>query len=430
MIVNSGYTQILNTYSTLNSPIPDNTVRAVCIEPGGTKWFGTNNGLVRYDGSEWLVFSKTDETQTLADNQISDIAFEHGGYGPEIWIGTENGLTILDVDSTDGYTFATPYRTDNRPLLGNSIQAVKVDSQHVKWIATDRGVSVFDGTNWNGLTKENGFLEENDVTCIGIDNECDSLWRYFGTRSKGVSRIYISDLDGITAASHYNTEWTFMLSDSIRDIYVVNESKHWIGSNRGVAEHDTTLTKERWTIHTTGSGLVNDRILSIAQDLRGWMWFGTEGGLSGWDGTVYSNYTTAEGMSGNAVYDIAVDVDGSLWLGTDNGITHFNPPPSTVNRAVSGQNAGSHCLYQNHPNPFNPITMIRYDLTEKAQVTITIRDISGRLIALLMNDIQEAGLHKITWDATPYPSGIYLAGFQVNGPSGQFSSCQRMVYIK
>ena len=429
LIIDNGLTQILNIYNTDNSPLPSNTIRTVCIEPEGIKWFGTDEGLVRYDGSEWLVFTKTDETHTLADNMINDIAFEHGSDGPEIWVGTENGLTVLDVNGMDGYTFATPYRMDNRPLLSNKIQAVEVDSQHVKWIATDRGVSVFNGENWNELTRENGFLKENDVTCIGIDNECDSLWRYFGTRSKGISRIYIDNVDGITAASAYVKQWTGMLSDSIKDIYVVNESKHWIAFAGGVAEHDTTLTKERWTVHTSAEGMVDDRTLTIEQDQDGSMWFGTEGGLSGWNGAVYTNLTTAEGLSGNKVYDIAVDLDGSLWLGTDNGITHLNPPAGAVNRLSFNKGAALYQLYQNYPNPFNSSTDINYDINTDTHISLIIYNLRGQVVRVLVDAEQSAGSYLARWDAGHMPSGIYIARLQSGGDTKRVK-CIRIALMK
>ncbi|MBN2104843.1 T9SS type A sorting domain-containing protein [bacterium] len=405
------FTQDWQSYHTGNSALPSNTVRAVCVEPDGVKWFGTDAGLVRYDGSEWRVFVKTEDRQTLADDHITDIAFEVSGYGPEIWVGTQNGLTILDVD---GFTFATPYRSDNRPLLGNRINAVAVDSNHVKWFATNNGVSIFNGSNWWALTEENDKLIHNEVLCIGVDNECDSLWRYFGTSEKGVSRIYYQDLDAVTTASPYNTNWTIMMSDSVFAFHVTYTQKHWIGTSFGVCEHDSTETKRNWNIYTTYEGLVQDNVLSIAEAQDGSMWFGTRGGVSHYYHGKIINYTIDDGLAGNVVYDIAIDKDGSLWFATNGGVTRLS------NIKSIGEMPHESGLVMNYPNPFNPSTTVQYEVTRSGFVRLVIYDLTGREVDRLVNAIQGPGTYRVVWNGTDrlgrsVPAGVYIAGLTIKG---------------
>jgi uncharacterized protein (DUF362 family) len=66
-------------------------------------------------------------------------------------------------------------------------------------------------------------------------------------------------------------------------------------------------------------------------------------------------------------------------------------------------------LHQNFPNPFNARTTIRYDLPERHDVTIDIYDNLGRRVDMLINRNQLAGQHNIGWDATNFPSGVYIA---------------------
>ena len=65
-------------------------------------------------------------------------------------------------------------------------------------------------------------------------------------------------------------------------------------------------------------------------------------------------------------------------------------------------------LMHNYPNPFNPVTTIRYDLPEAVDVRLSIYNVRGQLIETLMNAYQEAGYHELVWNAEDQSSGIYF----------------------
>ena len=88
-------------------------------------------------------------------------------------------------------------------------------------------------------------------------------------------------------------------------------------------------------------------------------------------------------------------------------------------------------LHQNFPNPFNPITTLRYDLPEQAFVTLTVFDMLGRKITQLVNTTEEAGFKSIQWDAKnsigrPLSAGVYLYQIQ----AGEFVQTRKMVLLK
>ena len=88
-------------------------------------------------------------------------------------------------------------------------------------------------------------------------------------------------------------------------------------------------------------------------------------------------------------------------------------------------------LYQNHPNPFNPITSLRYDLPEDGLVNITIYDMMGRIVKTLVNSSQTAGYKSIQWNATndrnePVSARLYLYTIQAGG----FRQTKKMVLLK
>ena len=88
-------------------------------------------------------------------------------------------------------------------------------------------------------------------------------------------------------------------------------------------------------------------------------------------------------------------------------------------------------LYPNYPNPFNPVTTLRYDLPEQTHVNITVYDMLGRQVKTLINHTQDAGYKSVIWNATndygkPVSAGIYLYQIQ----AGDYISTKKMVLLK
>lgn len=69
----------------------------------------------------------------------------------------------------------------------------------------------------------------------------------------------------------------------------------------------------------------------------------------------------------------------------------------------------------NYPNPFNPETVINYSLNEASRVKVSIYDITGRQVAILVNGLNQAGSHKVVWKANNFPSGTYICILTSNG---------------
>ena len=88
-------------------------------------------------------------------------------------------------------------------------------------------------------------------------------------------------------------------------------------------------------------------------------------------------------------------------------------------------------LYQAYPNPFNPITSLRYDLPNDGFVNITVHDMMGRVVKKLLNSPQTAGFKSVQWNATndrnePVSAGLYLYTIQ----AGNFRQTKKMVLLK
>ena len=92
---------------------------------------------------------------------------------------------------------------------------------------------------------------------------------------------------------------------------------------------------------------------------------------------------------------------------------------------------GRFSLSQNFPNPFNPVTEIKYELPSESLVNVSIYDVVGRKIKSLVNQEQSAGSYSLQWDATnsvgeAIPAGMYIYTIQ----AGEYRSTKKMVLLK
>jgi len=83
-------------------------------------------------------------------------------------------------------------------------------------------------------------------------------------------------------------------------------------------------------------------------------------------------------------------------------------------------------LFQNHPNPFNPNTVISYSLPSDSKVKLIVYNTLGQKVKILENEFKNAGNYSVTFNASELPSGIYFYKLE----TGQFSQIKKMILIK
>jgi len=166
---------------------------------------------------------------------------------------------LLLVAMSGGFSQTFTAYTSDDGLVDNWVNGVAVDSDNVKWFATQSGVSSFDGTTWTTYTTADG-LVYNDAKCIAIDND----------------------------------------------------QNIWVGTDFGACKFNGTT----WTTYSSADGLVNDGVTYIAVNQDGKIWFATYGGLSILDGTTWTNYTTLDGMSSDLINFIAFAPSDLTYIGT------------------------------------------------------------------------------------------------------------------
>jgi ligand-binding sensor domain-containing protein len=118
----------------------------------------------------------------------------------------------------------------------------------------------------------------------------------------------------------YNTT-DGLVHNKVRAIAIDQAGHKWFGTEGGVSKFDG----QTWTNYTTAHGLAHNKVLAIAIDHADQLWFGTwGGGLSKFDGQIWTTYTRANGLANNHIHALAVDTLGHLWVATPSGVSVFD----------------------------------------------------------------------------------------------------------
>jgi len=140
-----------------------------------------------------------------------------------------------------------------------------------------------------------------------------------------------------SAISQTFTSYTIadgLVSDNVLDVCVAADGNVWFGTQLGVSEYDGTT----WTTYdqVNYAGMAGDNILSIFIDNVGDTWIGTDFGTSVFNGTTWTTYTTVDGLDNNKVQCINEDGFGNMWFGTINGLSKFDGTTWTTFGSADG----------------------------------------------------------------------------------------------
>ena len=296
---------------TAEDGLGDDWVYAITMDQRGGMWFGTHaGGAACYDDGRFSTYTTENG---LAHDWVYAIEEDFEGH---LWFGTVGGLCRYS-----GVIFAT--FTEEDGLGGNEVLAIAEDSRGDLWLGTNGGVSRYDGEDFSTFTEEDG-LVNNRVLAIAEDGR-GRLW--FGTDGGGISRFE----DG-----HFNTITTRdgLADNRVRSIFEDREGDLWFGTDGGVSRYDgegwpsdpADLTDLRFSTFTEEDGLVNNWVQAIAEDDRGGLWFGTNGGgISRFDGAVFQTLLRRDGLRSNAIHCILQNGVGDIWIATSGGATRYRP---------------------------------------------------------------------------------------------------------
>jgi signal transduction histidine kinase/ligand-binding sensor domain-containing protein len=258
----------------------------------GYLWLATEGGLVRFDGLKFTVFD-SQNTPAIRSNNIRALC-EDSRHA--LWIGTADGLTVLETGGTSLFT-------REQGLPSNSIWSVYEDGAGQLWVVTASGVAEYRNGRFE-LRETKETLESS--TGATLQDQQGALW----TANRGVQRIVKGKVETLPATDPLST-------DLILCMFEDSEGDMWFGTeSNGV----TVLRDPKITTYTTKEGLTDDLVRCVYQDRQGALWFGTNGGLTKMAAGRMSAFTVDDGLSSNLVFALGETATGDLLVGTQDGL--------------------------------------------------------------------------------------------------------------
>ncbi len=385
----------------LEDGLSQSVIGAILQDRKGFLWFGTQDGLNRYDGYGFTVYEHDPANpSSLSSDHISALAEDSAGW---IWVGTQYGLNRFHPDSakpsfqrflpnaddstalptdiinclladdttlwigTAGggmarYHFRTGTFTRLRMLKGssstlpsNNIITMVRDSARTIWVGTPKGLSRWTGKEFETFSAPS-VLSKNIVTALALgrghllwigyydgmvsrfnllthaietfpvtkerimclaEDESGALW--IGTLTDGAYRKAGGRLDHFT----YNPQNPRSLShDDVFRIFADNVGNVWLGTAGGGI---SKFRETKFVIYDAESKLPGNDIWFCHRDRRNRLWISVHGeGLSVLADKSVTRYTTADGLPHNTVYCAEEDASGVMWFGTEEGLSRFD----------------------------------------------------------------------------------------------------------
>lgn len=303
--------------------------QAYCMlhDRDGYLWIGTQDGLNRFDGSEFKVFKNDPfDSTTLTHNWIWSMDEDRHG---DVWIGTFQGLCKY-VRKEDRFVQYYNNPNDSTTVSGNRTNYVLRDSKNRLWISSwGNGLSLYnDKTNTFRQFRHNAenqrTLSDNYVRALFCDRE-GTLW--VGTWNGGLNRV-IEDAHGNISFQHYRSTENNMFQggNQITSIAEDKQGTLWIGSYQGGLFQ---FNKKENQFRRVPEFVAND-INKIMCDAQGNVWIGTNNGLKFWDAaaqifrTYHHHPNQAASISSNTIYALLEDRHGIVWV-AGNGLDKYDP---------------------------------------------------------------------------------------------------------
>ncbi len=302
-------------------PVPKTGFWSAYLDNDGSLWFSSNGGgLYHYDGKTFKNY--TDENG-LSCNQVYSITSDSKN---NLWFGTQNGLTKYNrkqfehiplpyQDTTTGW-ISTVY-----PVLNpNAAYSLATDNNDNLWIGTAGGGAYkYDGNNFTPYLSAIGAKYDGEYQNWVHDIEKDAegnMW--FASMSHGG----VSRFDG-NKFTHFSIN-DGLSDDMVRTIYHDKSGKIWIGFKGSENSGLTVYDGKSFNNYSVEDGLYNTRIYAIYEDSNGQVWLGgNTGKLYVFDGQNFLEFSF-NGRTYSDILFILGDLEDNVWFGGSHGIWKFD----------------------------------------------------------------------------------------------------------
>lgn len=345
-----------------------NSVYAIHQDRLGFMWFGTLDGLDRYDGYAFVSFRHDpSDSASLPHNLVRALHEDPDG---TLWVGTQNGLARRGPRATGFERFAVP----PDPGTGDrSVFDIGRDHRGTLWVATAGGLLRHVPTEGRLARALGGVFH-------GLALHGDTLWVLRGAAPEQTGTLLRIDLRRQRVVGRWRVEETLGTPLAID---VDSEGRPWLSGEgpvgfrgnqiaEGLADYTTRVVERAssgdiW-IGGVGSGVrrcrrdgcvdalvdparpdwIHNYVRAVAEDRTGAIWVGTYGGVYRWDParapfrTIGHRPRDPASLSTPAVSALAEDADGRLWVGSfDGGLDRLDPQTGRVERFGAGTDRGA-----------------------------------------------------------------------------------------
>lgn len=314
----------------------------------GFMWFGTQEGLNRYDGYKIEIFTKRlGDPNSISSSWITAIIEDDKG---KLWVGTRNGVNRFNP-KTRSFERFTAAKAGNG-INGEEVRDIWKDNNGAVWVATRNGLNKF-------IESENRFKHYNFTNDDGKPIEIyevvvdltGAFW--LGTLGNGLFRFdaYTESLEKKVARVYKNGESKKL---HVSSLFIDSSQKLWIGTiNLGVYRLDFQAQRSENMEQALEyvDKIPVKKVTSIIEDNSGTIWFGTNAGLTYYANGVVDTFTSDSNnkfsITDNMIFSLFIDRSGVFWVGSFKGLDKWNTATTqfdhytkyaTAGKRISGNN--------------------------------------------------------------------------------------------
>lgn len=311
-------------YFTTEDGLPQNTVSSIIKDSRGFLWFGTPNGLCRFDGYQVKVYKSIADASDMNLNTINSLCEDDEG---NLWIGTGKGLLYYFFQLEKLTCIDFPHKE----LAAKKINAVWA-KKGLLWVATESGL-------YHGRFLVTGEQVSILPESFRVYNHAETFNTIAQTRNYG---LLFGSANGLFQYDTvYNEIRTFPVANQgpvaihndIRAVYEARDRSLWIGSFFGMARYDPVTQQVQVYFHdpVNPATINHSTVRAFAEDSRGNLLIGALGGLDMYDpvNNSFRRFSSLEQedycLNNIFVSALCTDAFGNVWIGTDKGgLNYYN----------------------------------------------------------------------------------------------------------